>query len=78
MALAAYGEYAKKIQKKINKFLMYDDEGNFSLNPNLRFSSNRNFSQRYSDTFVKIFGKPRLPGQKITKFHKWGRIYKKN
>ena len=70
MALAAYGKYSKKIQKKLNKFLTYDDVGNFSLNPNLRFSSNRNFSQRYSDTFVKIFGKPRLPGQKITKFHK--------
>ena len=69
MALAAYGKYSKNIQKKLDKFLSYDSDGNFLLNPNLRFSSKRNFSQRYSDTFVKIFGKPRL-GQKITKFHK--------
>ena len=55
MALAAYGKYSKNIQKKLDKFLSYDDEGNFLLNPNLRFSSKRNFSQRYSDTFVKIF-----------------------
>ena len=69
MALAAYGKYSKNIQKKLDKFLSYDSDGNFFKSKSQIFIK-RNFSQRYSDTFVKIFGKPRLPGQKITKFHK--------
>ena len=69
MALAAYGKYSKNIQKKLDKFLSYDSDGNF-LNPNLRFSSKRNFSQRYSDTFVKILVNQDFLVKKLQNFTK--------
>ena len=71
MALAAYGKFSKKTQKLLDKFLKYEkNTGEFTLLPSLRFSGNRSFSQRFSDRFVKIFGKPRLADEKITTKHK--------
>ena len=70
MALAAYGSYSTKIQLKLKKFLRYNNKsGDFQLNPNLRFGGNRNFSPRFSDNFVKIFGRQRQSSEKVTKAH---------
>ena len=34
MALASFGKYSENLQKKLNKFLKYDNlNGNFKLNP---------------------------------------------
>ncbi|MDB9820137.1 hypothetical protein OAC02_00960 [Candidatus Pelagibacter sp.] len=70
MALAAYGSYSTKIQLKLKKFLRYNNKsGDFQLNPNLRFGGKRSFSPRFSDNFVKIFGRQRQLNEKVTKAH---------
>ena len=59
MALASFGKYSEKIQKKLNKFLKYNIlNGEFELNPVLRFGGKRSKSPRFSDEFIKIFGSP--------------------
>ena len=71
MALASYGKYSKKIQSKLNKFLKYDKKtGDFSLNPVLRFGGKRNTNPRFSEEFIKIFGKPLFNNKKISNYHK--------
>ncbi len=70
MALASYGKYSKKIQSKLNKFLKYDKKtGDFSLNPVLRFGGNRDTNPRFSEDFIKIFGKPLFNNKKISNYH---------
>ena len=59
MALASFGKYSTKIQKKLDNFLNYNKKnGNFFIDPILRFGGKRNFNQNFSDNFIKIFGKP--------------------
>lgn len=71
MALASYGQYSERIQSKLNKFLKYDQKtGDFSLNPVLRFGGKRNTNPRFSEEFIKIFGKPLLNNKKISNYHK--------
>jgi len=71
MALAAFGNYSEKIQKKLKHFLYYNkNNGEFKLNPILRFGSNRTYNSRFSDEFIKIFGKPIYRGSKISKKNK--------
>ena len=71
MALASFGKYSEKIQYKLNKFLKYNKKnGDFTLDPALRFGGKRNINQRFSDKFIKIFGEPLFNKKKITKYHK--------
>ena len=68
MALASYGKYSEKLQKKLNRFLKYDNlNGNFKLNPVLRFGGQRSKSPRFSDKFISIFGKPLKKKSQISK-----------
>ena len=71
MALASYGKYSKKIQAKLSKFLSYNKEtGDYFLNPVLRFGGRRDTNSRFSEKFIKIFGKPLFNNKKILKYHK--------
>ena len=71
MALASYGRYSENLQKKLNRFLKYDNlNGNFKLNPVLRFGGQRSKSPRFSDKFISIFGKPLKKKSQISKPYK--------
>jgi len=71
MALASFGRYSIKIQNKLSKFLKYNAKnGEFNLNPVLRFGYKRTISSRFSDEFIKIFGKPMGGGKTISKTYK--------
>lgn len=71
MALAAFGKYSEKLQKKLSKFIKYNkNNGEFKLDPTLRFGTNRNYNSRFSDEFIKIFGQPILKNSKISKKNK--------
>ena len=71
MALASFGKYSTKIQKKLDNFLNYNKKnGNFFIDPILRFGGKRNFNQNFSDNFIKIFGKPLLKNDKFSNYHK--------
>jgi len=71
MALASFGNYSEKIQNQLNKFLHYNKlNGEFILNPNLRFGTKRTINPRFTDKFINIFGKPLNRGAKINKFYK--------
>ena len=71
MALAAFGQYSEKLQKKLSKFLKYNENnGEFKLDPTLRFGTNRTYNSRFSDEFLKIFGEPVHKGSKISKKNK--------
>ena len=71
MALASYGNYSEKIQKKLSKFLKYNIlNGEFKLNPVLRFGGKRSKSPRFSDEFIKIFGNPLYKQKNISKDYK--------
>lgn len=71
MALASYGKYSDKIQKKLKKFLNYDElSGDFKLDPVLRFGGKRSKSSRFSDKFVTFFGKPLKKKSKIPQTYK--------
>ena len=60
MGLAAYGKYSKKIQSKLDKFLKYDkSSGFYKVNNKLRYDGKHTFGERFTDEFVKIFGKKR-------------------
>ena len=71
MALASFGKYSEKIQKKLSKFLKYNIlNGEFELNPVLRFGGKRSKSPRFSDEFIKIFGSPLNKEKNISKSYK--------
>ncbi len=71
MALASYGKYSQNIQTKLNKFLKYNKQtGDFSLDPVLRFGGQRNTNPRFSEKFIKIFGKPLFNYKTISNYHK--------
>jgi len=60
MGLAAYGKYSKKIQSKLDKFIKYNKKtGIFKINNKLRYDGKHTFGERFTDEFVKIFGKKR-------------------
>ncbi len=60
MGLAAYGKYSKKIQSKLDKFLKYNkSNGFYEVNNKLRYDGKHTFGERFTDEFVKIFGKKR-------------------
>ena len=60
MGLAAYGKYSKNIQKKLDKFIYYDRlTGSFKINNKLRYDGKHSYGVRFTDDFVKIFGKKR-------------------
>ncbi|MDB3971758.1 hypothetical protein N9371_04735 [Candidatus Pelagibacter sp.] len=71
MALASFGNYSEKIQKKLNTFIEYNiHNGDFKLNPVLRFGGIRSKSSRFSDKFINIFGKPINKKTKISQGYK--------
>ena len=71
MALASYGRFSQNIQSKLNKFLKYNKlTGDFSLNPVLRFGGKRTTNSRFSEKFIKIFGKPLFNNKKMLRYHK--------
>ena len=71
MALASFGKYSEKIQEKLSKFLKYNTlNGEFKLNPVLRFGGKRSKSSRFSDEFIKIFGSPLNKEKNISKSYK--------
>ncbi len=71
MALASYGKYSEKIQSKLDKFLKYNKlTGEFTLNPVLRFGGKRTTNSRFSEKFIKIFGKPLFNDRKVLNYHK--------
>jgi len=60
MGLAAYGKYSKKIQVQLDKFINYDRlTGSFKVNNKLRYDGKHTYGERFTDEFVKIFGKKR-------------------
>ena len=60
MGLAAYGKYSKVIQKKLDKFISYDRlTGLFKINNKLRYDGKHSYGAKFTDDFVKIFGKKR-------------------
>lgn len=65
MGLAAYGK--PKFLKEIYQIIDIKDDGSFQLDLNY-FSFRENFSM-FNEKFVKIFGSPRKPNEKITKRH---------
>lgn len=65
MGLAAYGK--PKFLKEIYQIIDIKDDGSFKLDLNY-FSFRENFSM-FNEKFVKIFGSPRKPNEKITKRH---------
>ena len=60
MGLAAYGKYSKKIQSQLDKFLKYNkSNGFYKINNKLRYDGKHTFGERFTNEFVKIFGKKR-------------------
>ena len=60
MGLAAYGKYSKNIQKKLDKFINYNRlTGSFKINNKLRYDGKHSYGVRFTDDFIKIFGKKR-------------------
>lgn len=69
MGLAAYGKYSKNLQLKLDKFLKYNkNTGDFLLNNNLRYGKNHRYGAKFTDEFVKLFGKPRDSKTSALKF----------
>ncbi len=60
MGLAAYGKYSQKIQNKLDNFISFNKKtGIFKINNKLRYDGLHTFGEKFTDEFVKIFGKKR-------------------
>ncbi len=60
MGLAAYGKYSEKIQGKLDKILKIDFKKNdYKINDNMRYVGKHNYGFKFTDQFVKLFGKKR-------------------
>ena len=60
MGLAAYGNYSQKIQNKLDNFISFNKKtGIFKINNKLRYDGLHTFGEKFTDEFVKIFGKKR-------------------
>ena len=71
MGLAPYGSYSKELQKKINNILSIDySSEKYSINSKYRFNGKRSQNTKFTDNLCKIFGKPRLKNEKLTKYHR--------
>tara|TARA_A100001015_G_scaffold190793_1_gene212591 strand:- start:178 stop:1884 length:1707 start_codon:yes stop_codon:yes gene_type:complete len=62
MGLAAYGTYSEKIQKKLDYFIKFNKQtGDYYINNKLRYSGLHRFGFKFTDEFVRVFGKKREP-----------------
>lgn len=60
MGLASYGRYREDLQKKLDKFIKFDEvTGEFEIDPYMRYIGLHTYGSRYTDAFVEIFGLPR-------------------
>jgi carbamoyltransferase len=60
MGLAGYGSYSESLQRKLDKILFFDKKKTeYFINPKLRYDGPRNYGHKFTDKFIKIFGKPR-------------------
>ena len=58
MGLAGYGKFSPTIQKKLDKIIYFDqNSNNYHINKRMRYDGDHNFDFRFTDEFVKIFGK---------------------
>ncbi len=71
MGLAPYGKFSSKIQTKISKIISINKKKlTYKVNPTYRFYGKRSYNNKFTDKFVKLFGKPRIKNEKITNLHK--------
>ena len=60
MGLASYGEYNEELQQKLDSFIKFDkNNGEFEINPQMRYVGDHTYGSRFTDAFVEVFGFPR-------------------
>lgn len=64
MGLAPYGKSNKHIKENLAKVLTIENYG-YKLNPNYLFYGERNYSNEFTDSFVSLFGEPRINNDDI-------------
>ncbi len=70
MGLAPYGKFSKKIQEKINRVININEKKlDYKVNPQFRFFGKRTHNNKFTDKFVKLFGRPRLKNDIISSYH---------
>lgn len=69
MGLAPYGKPNTKIAHQIKKIIKLTKNG-YTVDPQYTLMGRHTYNQHFSDSLVKLFGKPRLHHQPITQHHK--------
>ncbi|MCD4695920.1 MAG: hypothetical protein K8S16_06725 [Bacteroidales bacterium] len=64
MGLAPYGKPNAPLKEKMKKVLSIEGCG-YEINPNYLFYGERNYSNEFTDSFVSLFGKPRINNDDI-------------
>ncbi|MDD3877281.1 MAG: carbamoyltransferase N-terminal domain-containing protein, partial [Bacteroidales bacterium] len=70
MALAAYGEYDKKLFQSFSKIIKSDDKGNYRFDSKYAFTGKHDRGSVYSTELVKLLGPPRLKNEEFSQRHK--------
>lgn len=70
MGLAPFGHYSEDLQKKLEHVLPFDENGDYSVNPKMRYAGSRTYGRRFTDDLVALFGTPRLASQPIEGHHR--------
>ena len=64
MGLAGYGKFSPTIQKKLDKIIYFDqNSNNYHINKRMRYDGDHSHGFRFTDEFIKIFGKKGIKQQ---------------
>ncbi|HDH06340.1 MAG TPA: hypothetical protein ENH01_11670 [Nitrospirae bacterium] len=61
MGLAPYGRLEQETHNKVRKLLTVNENGDYTVNPDLIYYGNHSYNPRFTDELVELLGPPRRP-----------------